>query len=73
MNSVKSSLARLARFVGWGISHLVEMTITGLCSVAALLSLFMFESGWLNVTGFVGAFVPGYVISYVCGRLRGER
>ncbi|MCP1440637.1 hypothetical protein J3D56_004073 [Erwinia persicina] len=73
MNSAKSSLSKLGKIASWGTSHFLEAMITGLCSIAAFLSLFLLEGGVMKTVGFVGFFVLGYLLSLGLGLLRGER
>lgn len=73
MNSAKSSLSKLGRIAGWGASHFLEAMITGLCSIAAFLSLFMLEGGLMKSVGFIGFFILGYLVSLALALLRGER
>jgi len=73
MNSVKSSLSKIARFVGIGTSHMLAATITGVASIAAFLSLFLFESGLIKLVGFIGFLLLGYLLTLGLALLRGER
>jgi len=63
----------LGKIASWGASHFLEAMITGLCSIAAFLSLFLLEGGVMKTVGFVGFFVLGYLLSLGLGLLRGER
>lgn len=65
MNSAKSSLTRkLTKYIGLGASHALEAIVTGVCAIAAFMSLFLLDGAVMKVAGFVGFFVAGYLITW---------
>ncbi len=74
MNSEKSSLTRkLTKYIGLGASHALEAIVTGVCAIAAFMSLFLLDGAVMKAAGFVGFFVAGYLITLAIAWLRGER
>lgn len=73
MNFTKLSLAKIGRFIGTGISHIMAALIAGVASIAAFLSLFLFENAWMKLAGCAGALVVGYFLMLGLALLRGER
>ncbi len=72
MNSAKSSLTRkLTKYIGLGASHALEAIVTGVCAIAAFMSLFLLDGAVMKV-GFVGFFVAGYLITPAIAWLRGS-
>ncbi|QDL30643.1 hypothetical protein EGO53_02035 [Serratia liquefaciens] len=59
--------------MGLGASHVLEAIVTGVCAIAAFMSLFLLDGAVMKVAGFVGFFVVGYLITLAIAWLRGER
>ncbi|MEL5347184.1 hypothetical protein PTR23_20920 [Serratia nevei] len=51
----------------------MEAIVTGVCAIAAFMSLFLLDGAVMKVVGFVGFFVGGYLITLAIAWLRGER
>ncbi|QHM70376.1 hypothetical protein [Mixta intestinalis] len=62
----------VVKFFSWAVSHILEAVITGVCSFAALMSLFLFN-GFMKFIGFSGFFLLGYLLTLGLGLLRNER
>ena len=63
MNSAKSLTRKLTKYIGLGASHALEAIVTGVCAIAAFMSLFLLDGAVMKVAGFVGFFVAGYLIT----------
>ena len=68
MNLVKKS----AKFTGWIVSHALEALTTGITTLAAVFSLYLFNSLAMKLVGFVGFLLLGFLLSIVLAKLRGE-
>lgn len=72
MNSAKSFLLKLVKFIGIQTTNVVEAISTGICSFAAFFSLFLLD-GWLwKIIGFFGFFMLAYLVAYLLDKLKGE-
>lgn len=63
----------MAKYIGLATSHAFEALVTGICSILAFISLFLFDEVVMKAVGFVGFFVAGYLITLAIAWLRGER
>lgn len=72
MNSAKSFLLKFVKFIGIQTTNVVEAISTGICSFAAIFSLFLLD-GWLwKIIGFFGFFMLAYLVAYLLDKLKGE-
>ena len=72
MNSVKSFLLKIIKFIGIQTTNIVEALSTGICSFAAFFSLFLFDDWLSKIAGFFGFFMLAYFVAYLMDKLKGE-
>ncbi|MFG1174493.1 hypothetical protein AAFN90_13065 [Erwiniaceae bacterium CAU 1747] len=67
-----SLVKKFAKFTGWIVAHVLEAMTTGITTLAAFFSLYLFNSLAMKLVGFFGFLLLGFLLSIVLAKLRGE-